>query len=164
MVKYRVKITPQAFRDIDMIYDYIARHLLEPGTANNLVDEIEAGIFSLEEMPNRGAPRRIGTYANKGYRQLFIKNYTISDKETASLFHSGHSRKFSGIERIALRKLDMINAVVTVETLKVPPGNRLEALKGNRQGQYSVRVNEQWRICFRWEGRDAYDVEIVDYH
>lgn len=53
MVKYQVKITPQAFRDIDMIYDYIARHLLEPGTANNLVDEIEAGIFSLEEMPNR---------------------------------------------------------------------------------------------------------------
>ena len=77
MVKYQVKITPQAFRDIDMIYDYIARHLLEPGTANNLVDEIEAGIFSLEEMPNRGAPRRIGNYANKGYRRLFIKNYTI---------------------------------------------------------------------------------------
>lgn len=77
MVKYQVKITPQAFRDIDMIYDYIARHLLEPGTANNLVDEIEAGIFSLEEMPNQGAPRRIGNYANKGYRQLFIKNYTI---------------------------------------------------------------------------------------
>ena len=77
MVKYRLKITPQAFRDIDMIYDHIARHLLEPGTANNLVDEIEAGIFSLEEMPNRGAPRRIGNYANKGYRQLFIKNYTI---------------------------------------------------------------------------------------
>ena len=77
MVKYQVKITPQAFRDIDMIYDYIARHLLEPGTANNLIDEIEAGIFSLEEMPNRGAPRRIGNYANKGYRQLFIKNYTI---------------------------------------------------------------------------------------
>ena len=77
MVKYRLKITPQAFRDIDMIYDYIARHLLEPGTANNLVDEIEAGIFSLEEMPNRGAPRRIGNYANKGYRQLFIKNYTM---------------------------------------------------------------------------------------
>lgn len=77
MVKYQVKITPQAFRDMDMIYDYIARHLLEPGTANNLVDEIEAGIFSLEEIPNRGAPRRIGNYANKGYRQLFIKNYTI---------------------------------------------------------------------------------------
>lgn len=77
MVKYQVKITPQAFLDIDMIYDYIARHLLEPGIADNLVDEIEAGIFSLEEMPNRGAPRRIGNYANKGYRQLFIKNYTI---------------------------------------------------------------------------------------
>ena len=93
MVKYQVKITPQAFRDIDMIYDYIARHLLEPGTANNLVDEIEAGIFSLEEMPNRGAPRRIGNYANKGYRQLFIKKLyhclpRRRDRETSDHSHS----------------------------------------------------------------------------
>ena len=86
MVKYQVKITPQAFRDIDMIYDYIARHLLEPGTANNLVDEIEAGIFSLEEMPNRGAPRRIGNYANKGYRQLFIKTIPFQIKKLHRCF------------------------------------------------------------------------------
>ena len=89
---------------------------------------------------------------------------SFSNKETASLFNTGHSRIFSNIERIALRKLDMINAAVNVETLKVPPGNRLEALKWNRQGQYSIRINDQWRICFKWEGRDAYDVEIVDYH
>ena len=89
---------------------------------------------------------------------------SFSNKETASLLNTGHSRIFSNIERIALRKLDMINAAVNVETLKVPPGNRLEALKGNRQGQYSIRINDQWRICFKWEGRDAYDVEIVDYH
>lgn len=89
---------------------------------------------------------------------------SFSNKETASLFNTGHSRIFSNIERIALRKLDMINAAVNVETLKVPPGNRLEALKGNLQGQYSIRINDQWRICFKWEGRDAYDVEIVDYH
>ena len=89
---------------------------------------------------------------------------SFSNKETASLFNTGHSRIFSNIERIALRKLDMINAAVNVETLKVPPGNRLEALKGNRQGQYSIRINDQWRICFKWEGRDAYGVEIVDYH
>ena len=98
----------------------------------------------------------------KGCTAALIKSF--SEKETALLFHSGHSRKFSSIERIALRKLDMINAAVNVETLKIPPGNRLEALKGNRQGQYSIRINDQWRICFMWEGRDAYDVEIVDYH
>ena len=89
---------------------------------------------------------------------------TFSDKETASLYNTGHSRKFSSIERIALRKLDMINAAIHVDTLKVPPGNRLEALKGDRQGQYSIGINDQWRVCFTWEGHDAYDVEIVDYH
>ena len=98
----------------------------------------------------------------KGCGTALIKSF--SDKETASLFKNGHSRKFSTIERIALRKLDMINAAVNVETLKIPPGNRLEALKGTRQGQYSIRVNDQWRICFKWQGCDAYDVEIVDYH
>ena len=89
---------------------------------------------------------------------------SFSDKETASLYNTGHSKKYSSIERIALRKLDMINATIHAETLKIPPGNRLEALKGDRLGQYSIRINDQWRICFRWEGQDAYDVEIVDYH
>lgn len=104
----------------------------------------------------------ISTDRQEGCGAGLVKSF--SDKETAALFHSGHSRKFRSIERIALRKLDMINAAVNVETLKIPPGNRLEALMGNRQGQYSIRINDQWRICFKWEGQDAYDVEIVDYH
>ena len=65
---------------------------------------------------------------------------------------------------VALRKLDMINAAINLETLRIPPANHLEALKGDRRGQYSIRINEQWRICLRWKGQDAYDVEIVDYH
>ena len=77
MVKFKIKMAPQTFRDLDMIYDYIKNHLREPGTASNLIDEIEAGILSLSELPKRGAPRRIGRYADQGYRQLFIKNYTI---------------------------------------------------------------------------------------
>ena len=68
------------------------------------------------------------------------------------------------LSRAALRKLRMIDAAEDLADLRVPPGNRLERLSGNRQGQYSVRVNDQWRICFRWESGHAYDVEIVDYH
>ena len=89
---------------------------------------------------------------------------SFSDKETSALYHTGHSKVFSGFERIALRKLDMLHAAVNLDSLKVPPGNRLEPLKGDRKGQHSIRINDQWRICFRWEGHDAYDVEIVDYH
>lgn len=65
---------------------------------------------------------------------------------------------------IAWRKLDQINRAVTLQDLAVPPGNKLEQLKGNRKGQVSIRINEQFRICFRWENRDAYDIEITDYH
>lgn len=68
------------------------------------------------------------------------------------------------IETVALRKLAMLEAASSLEDLKVPPGNRLEKLVGNREGQYSIRINGQWRICFRWLDGDAYDVEIVDYH
>ena len=89
---------------------------------------------------------------------------SFADKETAALFNTGHSRVFSGFERIALRKLDMLHAAINLDTLRIPPANHLEALKGDRQGQYSIRINDQWRICFKWEEHDAYDVEIVDYH
>jgi proteic killer suppression protein len=65
---------------------------------------------------------------------------------------------------VARRKLDAVNAAAALGDLKVPPGNRLEALKGARRGQYSIRINGQWRVCFRWRDGDAYDVEIVDYH
>ena len=89
---------------------------------------------------------------------------SFANKETEILYETGHNHQFHFIERIALRKLDMINAAIYLETLRVPPGNRLEALKGKRKGQYSVRINDQWRICFRWHEGNAWDVEIVDYH
>ncbi|MDG3443559.1 type II toxin-antitoxin system RelE/ParE family toxin [Nitrospirillum amazonense] len=66
--------------------------------------------------------------------------------------------------RAAQRKLAILHAATTVDDLRVPPGNRLEKLSGDREGQHSVRINDQWRVCFRWDGQDAHDVEIVDYH
>jgi proteic killer suppression protein len=68
------------------------------------------------------------------------------------------------MQQVALRKLRMLNRAETLNDLRVPPANSLEALKGDRQGQHSIRINDRWRICFRWDGGDAYDVEIVDYH
>jgi proteic killer suppression protein len=68
------------------------------------------------------------------------------------------------MQKAALRKLLVVDAATSLEDLRLPPGNRLEKLSGNRSGQHSIRINEQWRICFRWEQRDAFDVEIVDYH
>lgn len=72
--------------------------------------------------------------------------------------------RFQSIERVARRKLTMLNNAQSLQDLRVPPSNRLEQLAGDRQGQHSIRINDQWRICFVWRDRDAYDVEIVDYH
>ena len=72
--------------------------------------------------------------------------------------------RFRAVERQARRKLLYLHRARTIQDLTVPPGNRLEALRGNRKGQYSIRINDQWRICFRWKDAAAYDVEIVDYH
>lgn len=80
------------------------------------------------------------------------------------MYETGTSRRFGSIARVALRKLDMIAAATQVETLRVPPGNRLERLEGRRKGQWSVRINDQWRICFEWVGTNAVNVEICDYH
>lgn len=86
-------------------------------------------------------------------------------KETEKLFQGKFSRKLpQSIQRIAARKLEQIHAVTVLDTLRVPPGNRLEVLSGDRQGHYSIRLNEQWRICFCWQDGAASDVEIVDYH
>ena len=86
-------------------------------------------------------------------------------KETEKIFNRLVSRKFpNDIQRVALRKLRMLNRAVSLQDLLVPPGNRLEELKGNRKGQHSIRINNQWRICFKWVKTDAHDVEIVDYH
>jgi len=85
--------------------------------------------------------------------------------ETEKLFHGQFSRKLPHeIQRIAARKLEMITAATTLDALRVPPANRLEALRGERAGQHSIRINRQWRICFVWRNGDAFDVEIVDYH
>jgi len=85
-------------------------------------------------------------------------------KNTEKLFNDIGVNKFRSISRVARIKLEVLNAAVSLESLKVPPGNRLELLKGNRKGQSSIRINDQWRICFVWSGENAYDVEIVDYH
>ena len=85
--------------------------------------------------------------------------------ETEKIFARRFSKKFpNDIQRVALRKLRMLNRAGILKDLQVPPGNRLEALKGNRKGQHNIRINDQWRICFEWRENDAYNVEIVDYH
>ena len=90
--------------------------------------------------------------------------HDFKDEETQKLYETGKSRRFNAIARVALRKLDMIAAATAVETLRVPPGNRLEKLSGRREGQWSIRINDQWRICFEWAGTNAANVEICDYH
>ena len=89
---------------------------------------------------------------------------SFRDKETEKVFRREFSRKFQGVAMVAKRKLDHIHAAPAVSDLRVIPGNRLEALAGDRAGQYSIRVNDQWRVCFRWVQPDAFEVEIVDYH
>ena len=90
---------------------------------------------------------------------------SFGDRDTQRLFERESVRRFpANLRRVMLRKLVAIDAAEVLEDLRVPPGNRLEKLRGDRQGQYSIRVNDQWRVCFRWEGADAHDVEIVDYH
>lgn len=85
--------------------------------------------------------------------------------ETEKLFRREPTRKVPpDVQRVALRKLLHVHAAVKLDELRVPPGNRLEALKGNRSGQHSVRINDQWRVCFVWRDGGAADVEIVDYH
>jgi proteic killer suppression protein len=89
----------------------------------------------------------------------------FKDREAERLFHREPSRKIpADIHRVALRKLRMLNRAKSLDDLKVPPGNRLENLKGDRQGQHSIRINDQWRICFFWLQGDDHEVEIVDYH
>ena len=86
-------------------------------------------------------------------------------KETEKLFWGQFSTRLpQAIQRAAVIKLKMLNAASVLDTLRIPPANQLEALHGDRDGQHSVRINRQWRICFRWHGNDAHDVEIVDYH
>lgn len=94
---------------------------------------------------------------------MVIRNF--ADREAERIWDGTPSRRLpAGIQPIVRRKLRVLNSAVTLDDLRIPPGNRLEALKGDRRGQHSIRINEQWRICFHWKDGDAYDVEIVDYH
>src|SRR5829696_8203156 len=90
--------------------------------------------------------------------------HSFRDKETEGVFRRETAKKFTAaIQRAALRKLLILDAAESLDDLRVPPGNRLEKLAGDRRGQYSIRVNDQWRVCFRWSVGGAHDVEIVDY-
>ena len=91
-----------------------------------------------------------------------IRSFACADTE--ALFRSEAIARFRNIERVARRKLLQLHAASELATLRVSPGNQLEALKGDRKGQHSIRVNDQWRICFRWEADGAHEVEMVDYH
>ena len=89
---------------------------------------------------------------------------TFKCKNTEKLFDDDDVKKFRGISRAARLKLEILNAAISLNSLRVPPGNRLEQLQGDRKGQHSIRINNQWRICFVWKDENAFDVEIVDYH
>lgn len=91
-----------------------------------------------------------------------IKSFRCDD--TRTLFETGRCRRFAAVGKVATRKLTQLDAAETLEFLRSPPGNQLEALKGERRGQYSIRINDQFRLCFRWTPAGAVDVEIVDYH
>jgi toxin HigB-1 len=91
-----------------------------------------------------------------------IRGFRCAD--TQALYETGKSKRFGAIAKVATRKLTQLDAAATLEFLKSPPGNRLEALDGDRKSQYSIRINDQWRICFRWTASGPENVEIVDYH
>lgn len=91
-----------------------------------------------------------------------IRSFRCAD--TQALYAQGKSRRFSGIARIATRKLTQLDAAATLEFLRSPPGNHLEELSGDRRGRHSIRINDRWRLCFRWTDAGPEDVEIVDYH
>ena len=96
---------------------------------------------------------------------LVVMIRSFRDQQTENIFRRNRVKGFSqDVQRGALRKLVILDAAETLDDLRVPPGNRLEKLKGDRKGQYSIRVNDQWRVCFAWSDGDAQDVEITDYH
>ena len=97
------------------------------------------------------------------YYQGVIRSFAC--RQTETLFRHQRPKRFGAeILRVALRKLVMLDSAASLEDMRVPPGNRLEALKGDRKGRHSIRVNDQWRVCFIWRDENAYEVEIVDYH
>ena len=89
---------------------------------------------------------------------------SFADEETEAVYRTGKSRRWGNIARVAARRLQALDFASAIEDLLNPPSNRLEKLKGDRKGWWSIRINDQYRVCFRWDGKDAWDVGIVDYH
>jgi proteic killer suppression protein len=89
---------------------------------------------------------------------------SFKDDEAQKIYNTGRSKRYGNLARVAARRLGAIDFAETLEDLRDPPGNRLEALKGDRKGQYSIRINDRYRVCFRWKNNKAWDVEIADYH
>ena len=105
----------------------------------------------------------LDVYTHLGYTLCMIKSF--ADKETEKIFNQEFSKKLPrSIQGVALRKLIMMNNAEVIDDLRIPPANRLEQLKGDRRGQYSIRINDQYRICFKFIDHNCYEVEIVDYH
>jgi proteic killer suppression protein len=111
--------------------------------------------------PRRTPAGLTAANATRYYRVVIL---AFADRDTQDLFAGRRVRRFFEIERSALRKLTQLHVAGQLDDLRIPPGNRLEALKGGRRGQYSIRINQRWRLCFRFTNGNAYDVEIVDYH
>lgn len=103
-------------------------------------------------------------YSINDMRYYIYMIINFADKDTEKLFNYNSVMRFKSIERVALRKLTQLNAALTINDLRVPPGNRLEQLKGDRNGQHSIRINDQFRICFVWTENGPKSVEICDYH
>jgi toxin HigB-1 len=122
----------------------------------------------LHETPQSPSPRQrslitLAIHNDHRYHQLMIASFRDADAE--KLWKTGRSRRVpANLRRPAARKLAILNAATTLDSLKKPPGNRLEALTRDRLGQHSIRINDQYRVCFVWKEGNAYDVEIVDYH
>lgn len=133
-------------------------------------------LHRLESLPRGGAKPRIDATTGQValYRVSVYDTFaqakempmirSFADKDTEKIAHGKRVRAWVNIERQIQRKLQYLKAAAELRDLGSPPGNMLEALKGDRLGQYSIRINDQYRICFRWQGNDAYDVEVVDYH
>ena len=114
----------------------------------------------------RGSQLLVSVLVDSNARRYYLSMIRgFRDRDTESVFRRERSRRLpSTVQRIAQRKLAILHAADSVQDLRVPPGNRLERLSGDREGQHSIRINDRWRICFYWRNGDAHDVEIVDYH
>jgi proteic killer suppression protein len=117
-----------------------------------------------EPLPAHRARQRGLTYTDKRYTVSKVVIKSFRSAETQQLFETGRSKRFGAISKVATRKLAQLDAAETLDFLRSPPGNRLEELRRDRDRQYSIRMNDQWRLCFRWTDAGPEDVEIVDYH